>query len=258
VLLAANTRDPQREPLETKSSARVSNSVFHTLILSNEKYGPNNLVQSTDFRLYAGTKEVQGSISRMTSVALNKTTETSWPDTDYRTYFIFNHCTCYLNCKERAGVNWGGLLSLAILTNACCKVWRTLKRLSTELRTAPFKVVRMRASLRTRTFGRTSNWTTLTLTVLLCMTVPCCTTVHRTVYLAQHWLKLLTCLRLERALGLPLGMRGALHQLTWPCERRGGDRSTCVRVCVRVICVRATDKLRLANTYSLLWNKMFV
>jgi len=37
------------------------------------------------------------------------------------TYHIFFYC------KERVGLNCGGLLSLATLAGACCKVWRTLK-----------------------------------------------------------------------------------------------------------------------------------
>jgi len=70
--------------------------------------------------------------------------------------FFLQRKICYFYCKERVGLNWGILLSLAILTDTCCKVWRTLK-----VRTAFFKFVWMRESSRTRTFSRTSNWTTL-------------------------------------------------------------------------------------------------
>ena len=66
-----------------------------------------------------------------------KTMEISWPDTDYTSFLYINHSTCYFYCKERVGLNWGGLLSLAFLTHAekfkeLLKVRRTL----TELRTA--------------------------------------------------------------------------------------------------------------------------
>jgi len=37
-----------------------------------------------------------------------KTKETSWPDTDYRSYFVYKLLNMLLYCKERAGLNWGG------------------------------------------------------------------------------------------------------------------------------------------------------
>ena len=43
--------------------------------------------------------------------------------TDHLSYI--NH-TCCFYCKERVGLNWGGLPSLAILADACCNVRRIL------------------------------------------------------------------------------------------------------------------------------------
>jgi len=36
--------------------------------------------------------------------------------------FFLQRKICYFYCKERVGLNWGILLSLAILTDTCCKV----------------------------------------------------------------------------------------------------------------------------------------
>jgi len=62
------------------------------------------------------------------------------PITDHISYK--NYWTCYFYCKERVGLNWGELLSHAILTDACCKVWQTLKSPSNFDRTpnGTFKV----------------------------------------------------------------------------------------------------------------------
>ena len=84
-----------------------------------------------------------------------------------------NHSICYFYCKEIVGLNRGGgcctsqfWRTHAVKFDELLKVWRTL----TELRTALFKFVKMRESLRTQNFGRTPNWThkkiwTLTLTL---------------------------------------------------------------------------------------------
>jgi hypothetical protein len=39
------------------------------------------------------------------------TKETSWPDTDYRSYFIYKSFNMFY-CKERVGLNWGGCYAL--------------------------------------------------------------------------------------------------------------------------------------------------
>jgi len=41
-----------------------------------------------------------------------KTKETSWPDTDYRSYFVYKSLNMLLYCKERVGLNWGGCFPL--------------------------------------------------------------------------------------------------------------------------------------------------
>ena len=47
-----------------------------------------------------------------------KTKETSWPYTDYRSCFKSLNMLLFLQGKS--GTELGGLLSLAILTDACC------------------------------------------------------------------------------------------------------------------------------------------
>ena len=73
----------------------------------------------------------------------HKTKKTSWPNTDYRSYFIY-HWTCYFYCKERVGLNWGGLLSLGIWHAHAVKFDELLKvrQTLTELQTALFNLLR--------------------------------------------------------------------------------------------------------------------
>jgi len=58
----------------------------------------------------------------------HQTKEISWPDTDYSSCFIYKSLNMLLLLQGKSGTDWGGLLSLAILTDACCEVRRTLKR----------------------------------------------------------------------------------------------------------------------------------
>ena len=70
--------------------------------------------------------QILGSSESVTSLALRPR---KFPGliqiTDHISYI--DHWACYFYCKERVGLNWGGLLSLAILTDACCEVRRTPK-----------------------------------------------------------------------------------------------------------------------------------
>ena len=50
---------------------------------------------------------------RVTWISLN---------TDHISHFIYKSLNTYFYCKERVRLNWGGLLSFAILTDVCCKV----------------------------------------------------------------------------------------------------------------------------------------
>ena len=62
--------------------------------------------------------------------------------TDHISYI--NHWTCYFYCKERVGLNWGGLLSLAVWQTHAVKFDEPLKvcRTLTELRTALSRFVK--------------------------------------------------------------------------------------------------------------------
>jgi len=51
-----------------------------------------------------------------------KKNETSWPDTDYRSYFIYRSFNMLLLLQGKSGIELEGLLPLAIFTDACCKV----------------------------------------------------------------------------------------------------------------------------------------
>ena len=50
--------------------------------------------------------------------------ETSWPDADYRSYFIYKTFNMLLLLQGKSGTE---LKALAILTDACCKDRRTLE-----------------------------------------------------------------------------------------------------------------------------------
>ena len=52
--------------------------------------------------------------------------------TDHISYIIHEHV---ILLQGKSGMNWGGLLPLANLTDACCKVHRTLKSSSNFDRT---------------------------------------------------------------------------------------------------------------------------
>jgi hypothetical protein len=96
------------------------------------------------------------------------TNKSSWPDTDYRSYFLYKSLFMLLLLQGKSGTELGG---------GCCPLqfWQThaskfdelvkVRRTLTGLRTALFKLVKMRESLRTRAFGQTSIWTTLVLPV---------------------------------------------------------------------------------------------
>ena len=64
-----------------------------------------------------------------------KTKETSWPDADYRSYFIFVSLNMLLLQQGKSGTERGGAAVPCNLTDACCKVRRTLKYLLTFHRT---------------------------------------------------------------------------------------------------------------------------
>ena len=84
---------------------------------------------------------------------------TFWPDTDYRSYSIYKSCNLSLILQGKSETELGGAAVPCILTDACCKVQQTLKSSSNFDRTpnGPSIFVKMRGSLQTRTFGRTSN-----------------------------------------------------------------------------------------------------
>jgi len=81
----------------------------------------------------------------------------------YIYYFIYIFELVTFAARKEWDLTGGGCCPLkfwqthAVKFNDSLKVCRTL----TKLRTALFKFVKMRENLRTRTFGRTSNWTTL-------------------------------------------------------------------------------------------------
>ena len=94
----------------------------------------------------------------------SKTKESSWPDTNYRLYFIYKLCCFY--CKEEWEWTGGGCCSLQIWQMHAVKFhgnfeFLKIRRTLTDLRTTLFKFLKMRESTQTQTFGRTSNRTTL-------------------------------------------------------------------------------------------------
>jgi hypothetical protein len=82
---------------------------------------------------------------------------------NFLAWYRLHHWKCYFTARKEWDWTGGGCCPLqfwqahAVKFKELLKVRRTL----TELQTAFFKFVKKRESSRTRTFGQTSNWTTL-------------------------------------------------------------------------------------------------
>jgi len=62
------------------------------------------------------------SSSKMCDMFGLKTKKTSWPDTYYRSYFIYKSLDMLLLLQGKSGTELGGAAVPCSVTDACCKV----------------------------------------------------------------------------------------------------------------------------------------